>query len=141
MHPEDVLKSLGWYLAYLGAAILTVVLLGTTMAHATVSHKHQNSLGAVIDDLNPYVYLVAAPTQGSVFLCDGKDEVCTNVVLQPYGTDLMHTESLTLCGDESQRFLRGPQVIIYRRVADRFYSGIACHDLYKILQLKQEDSQ
>lgn len=113
-----------------------VLLLLTVCSHAfgSISHKHQNSLGAVIDDSNPYIYLVAEPRQGAIFECD-KGVWCTNILFQPYGTDLLHTESVTFCGNEGKSFLNGTQAIIYRRVAMKYYGGIGCHDLDKVLPI------
>jgi len=116
-----------------------VFALAVTRAFGEPGH-HQNSLGVVIDDLNPYVYLVGLPIQGSVFECD-KNVICTNAIIRPYGTDLMHTESVTFCGNESGTIINGNQVFVYRRVATRFYDGIACHDLEKVLLLSDQQQE
>lgn len=84
-------------------------------AQASVSHKHQNSLGAVISDDNPYVYLMGLPVDGKVF--EDNHRIYTNIAVRPFGTDMLHTEQVLFCGNETESFngMTGVLVIAYRR--------------------------
>lgn len=135
MHPENALKALGWWLLYLFAAIAVVIAV-PALSSASTGKSHQNSLGAVIDEVNPYIYNVGMPKQIVTFQC-GTFAVCTNVIFAPYGTDLMNSESITFCGNEESTFQKGTQVLMYRRVATKYYQGIGCHDLTKILTVEE----
>lgn len=117
--------------------MILVLLVPVTLYSGTVD-RHQNSLGAVISDYNPWVYDLGALRTGSVFYCDQrKEEACTSIVFSPFGVDTLSTEQLLFCGDQSDEFKnkKAPIVLVYRRQGSRVYDGIACHNLLKVFEV------
>jgi len=127
--------------ALIALGFLLFVLFAIGMGHAATTSKHKNDLGAVISDDNPNIYLLGAVAHGTVFEC-AKNEVCTNVIVRPYNTDLLHTESLLFCGNEVGEFKGKTDhavVITFDRVAHRSYGGVACHDLRSVFVVNSLD--
>ena len=122
--------------------VILSILLGLLLAlcvvdaQASVSHKHQNGLGVVISDDNPYIYLMGLPVDSKVF--EDNHRIYTNIAVRPYGTDMLHTEQLLLCGNETVSFdgMTGVLVITYRREASYSAGGVGCHDLLKVFQVE-----
>ena len=108
-----------------------VLLLCTGLAYCSVSTKHENSLGTVMYDSNPLMYIA-----GSLAIDKAVTEVDGNLNLRikPLGTYMLYDESILFCGMPVDKFqgITEPFVLTYRRQASRNVQGIGCHDLLRV---------
>jgi hypothetical protein len=111
---------------YLGV-ILGMVTLGICATTSTA--KHKDSLGVVMQQTNPNVYLSGTLLDGSVFDSDGRE--FTSLRVHPLKTFALYDEDLLLCGNKAEDFQgkTSPVLITYERVAHQTVQGVACHEL------------
>jgi hypothetical protein len=121
-----------WYLWIL--LTLAILALWSSQAHGSVANR-TDSLGLPQDLLNPYSYILGLPVDGQVL--EGK---ATVIRVQPYGAPLLLDQSLTFCGDVTDKFdgKVGPLVIAYETQAHTLYRGVACHDVLGVFEVKSE---
>lgn len=125
------------------AMILLVFLLlmfgscGLMLAHGA-TRQSKSALGTVQEYTNPNVYLYGAIIDGTIL---GPERNFTNVRFQPSHSFLFYSETILFCGDQSEpfRFMRGPIVVTYKRVAHKSYQGVACHDFVSIDHVQSQD--
>ena len=120
--------------------ILCLVLVMLIPAHCAVSTKHVNSLGTVMYDTNPLMYMVGSlATDKAVTEVDGN----LNLRIKPLGTYMLYDESILFCGMPVDKFqgITEPFVLTYRRQANRSVQGIGCHELLKVNSLKETKLQ
>jgi hypothetical protein len=120
--------------------LLSVVLIGFTgFAHGAVSKKHDNSLGVVQYQSNPYTYFEGSLVSGAII------EPGVNLRFQPRGTYNLFTQEILFCDYDtvSQKFSgkQGLLVLSYETVAHRTIQGIGCHDLRSVDVVKEERPQ
>ena len=110
--------------------LVTFSVLTADLLHcSTVSKK--NSLGAVVEYVNPNAYLYGNIVDGTIL---GDKDLYTNVRFQPSHVFLLYTETVLFCGDKSEKFngMVGPIVVTYEKVAHTMYQGVACHTLVSV---------
>jgi hypothetical protein len=110
--------------------LVTFSILAADLSHcSTVSKK--NSLGAVVEYVNPNAYLYGNIVDGSIL---GDTDLYTNVRFQPFHTFLLYTETVLFCGDRSKQFdgMTGPIVVTYKKQAHTLYQGVACHEFVSV---------
>lgn len=122
-----------WFIiaAFVGLmlAFFTVFAHGTT----TTPSARTNSLGLSQTYTNPYEYMF-----GTIEHVDAFSTV-SNVVFRPFGASLLNTQTILFCGDVTKALGDGDTntlyVFTYRQQASRTFQGVACHDVYRILEL------
>lgn len=103
------------------------------LAHGATTQPRPNSLGLSQSYQNPMAYMF-----GTIEHIDSFDKA-TNVVFKPFGASMLDTEPILFCGDIVGQ-LEGSDnttlfVFTYRQQPSRMYNGVACHDIFRILQL------
>ena len=112
-----------------------VLLLCTGLAYCSVSTKHENSLGTVMYDSNPLMYMAGSlATDKAVTEVDGN----LNLRIKPLGTYMLYDESILFCGMPVDKFqgITEPFVLTYRRQTSRSVQGIGCHELLRVDSVK-----
>jgi hypothetical protein len=121
-------------LALFTLSILLACLCG--FSHAAVSKKHDNSLGVVQYQTNPYTYFEGALISGAII------EPGVNLRFQPRGTYGLFSQEILFCNYDSvaEKFSgkSGLLVLTYETVAHRTIQGIGCHDLRTVDVVKEE---
>ena len=117
--------------------LLVVLTIGLTgFAHGAVSKKHDNSLGVVQYQNNPFTYLEGAVVNIAL-VGDG-----VNIRMQPRGTYSLFTQELLLCHKDHVFSLfqgkQNPIVLTYERVAHETIEGLGCHELRSIDEVTSE---
>lgn len=135
----DILRSTTF--RRIGGLIMLAAVLGMLLAFCSVfSHgttsvpsPRKNSLGLSQTYTNPYQYMF-----GTIAHVDEFSTV-TNVTFKPFGASLLNTQTILFCGDVTRELGDGDSntlyIFTYREQASRMFSGVACHDVYKILEL------
>lgn len=122
--------GVGALLALIGALMLTC---GAELSHGSTIQPRPNSLGLSQSYRNPMAYMV-----GSVEHVDSFSEA-TNVVFKPFGASMLDTETVLFCGNIERELEGGTNqtlfVFTYRQNPSRMYHGVACHEVYRVLQL------
>ena len=116
------------------------LVLAASAQGATSAPRHENSLGAVIEYTNPFIYNFGKIVDATIVRKDGR--VATNLRFQPYGTFELYTEQVLLCGPPSQDLISksgGPIILTYRRTAHEAVDGVACHDLEAVFSVGKQD--
>jgi len=119
---------------------LAVLLIGFTgFAHGAISKKHDNSLGVVQYQSNPYTYFEGSLVSGAVI------DRGVNLRFQPRGTYGLFTQDVLFC-DYDEVLLKfqgktGLLVFTYETKTHRTIQGIGCHDLRSIDVVKEERPQ
>lgn len=119
------------------AFVLLWVILGLTvvLSHCSTTSPH-NSLGAVIEQYPPVVYLLGSPAVVNVLEDNGA--YYTNVLFKPFGSFMLDDHSVLFCGDQLELFKDGGlRALAYFRASSRAYRGVGCHNLYKVLSVPQ----
>jgi hypothetical protein len=123
---------------------LLMVLAGLSLDVHGATTKHQNSLGAVISDINPVISLVGSEVDGQ-FLQASDGRMGTLVRIHPKATYALFDQSVLFCGDEADRLaeptgalLKGWYAFTYKRQAARLIDGIACYSLVSVDKLEQK---
>jgi hypothetical protein len=140
---KETVERIG-FLALLALILLLLLHIGALLTHASAATvaTQRNSLGAVISDINPNMYVLGRVVRGSLHECD-KEEWCTTVEIVEYKSALLlPPPTMTFCGDEvkpiNEATNKGVWVIFtYRRQGTRIYSGIVCHDLVNVISVKE----
>lgn len=105
-------------------------------SHGAVSKRHDNSLGVVQYESNPYTYLEGNLVSGAVI------DSGVNLRFQPRGTYNLFTQEILFCDVETvaQKFAgkSGLVVLTYETVAHRTIQGVGCHNLRSIDAIKEE---
>ncbi len=118
-------------------AVLTIGLTG--FAHGAISKKHDNSLGVVQYQSNPYTYFEGSLVSGAT-IDDG-----VNLRFQPRGTYGLFTQEILFCDTEAvaEKFAgkRGLLVLTYETVAHKMIQGVGCRDLRSVDVVKEETPQ
>jgi hypothetical protein len=115
--------------------LLILTLLGAKGAFGAVSKKHDNSLGVVMQQTNPYTYL-----EGHVsdFSDVGQG---INLRIQPRGMYSLFDQSVLFCDFENVAVnfqnKSGVVVLTYRTQAHRTIEGIGCHELISVDEVKE----
>jgi len=115
----------------LAVAFLSLVALLLTLAHAEPTPNRKNSLGVLQTFDNPYTYLFALPI-------DGKQvEGGFSVRFWDFGMPQLIDHSVLFC-DIEDKFdgKRGPLIVVYETQAHHMSSGIGCHDLKAVFEVK-----
>ena len=122
--------------AKIGAGVILILILLMMisclipLAHGSATSPRPNSLGLSQSYENPYVYMVGTVTHVDAF------SNVTNVTFQPFGASLLDTETILFCGNLVNEFDGGMYIVAYRQQARRTYRGVACHEIYKIIQIE-----
>ena len=120
----------GFLIAILAALMLTC---GAELSHGATTQPRPNSLGLSQSYRSPMTYMV-----GSIEHVDSFSEA-TNIVFKPFGASMLDTETILFCGNVEKDLEGGTNqtlfVFTYRANASRMYHGVACHEVYRILQL------
>lgn len=128
----------------LGAiGIVAAVLLFAQVAHCAIAtKKHDNSLGVVQYETNPFTYIEGGITNVSVI--ENGDTPALNLRIQPRATYALFTQEILFCDAErtAEKFAGkkgGVFVLAYETVAHRTVQGIGCHELatVDVVQEKQ----
>ena len=109
---------------------ILVLLLGALSASGRCTEAPiANSLGVVIENRSPFVYLMGLPVRGTLLYDKGTDKWATSVTLSPSWATMLFEQTVLLCGDQTDSLggLRGVLVITYRARAAVMFQGIACH--------------
>lgn len=118
-------------------AVLTIGLTG--FAHGAVSKKHDNSLGVVQYQTNPFTYVEGSISNVSLV------GTGVNLRLQPRDVYSLFTQEILLCDYDNvaEKFAgkRGLMVLTYETVAHRSIEGIGCHNLRSVDEVKEEKLQ
>jgi hypothetical protein len=118
------------FLAVLAALMLTC---GAELSHGATTQPRPNSLGLSQSYRSPMAYMV-----GSIQHIDSFSEA-TNVVFKPFGSSMLNTETILFCGNIERDLEGGTNqtlfVFTYRANASRMYHGVACHEVYRIMQV------
>jgi hypothetical protein len=120
--------------------LLSVVLIGFAgFAHGAVNKKHDNSLGVVQYQTNPFTYFEGSISNTSLV------GTGVNLRLQPRGVYSLFTQEILLCDYDNvaEKFAgkQGLLVLTYETVAHRSIEGIGCHDLHSVDEVKEERPQ
>ncbi len=120
--------------------LLSVMLIGLAgFAHGAVSKKHDNSLGIVQYQTNPFTYVEGIISNVSLV------GTGVNLRLQPRGVYSLFTQEILLCDYDNvaEKFTgkRGLMVLTYETVAHRSIEGIGCHSLRSVDEIKEEKLQ
>lgn len=120
--------------------LMSVLFFGfTSFAHGAVTKKHDNSLGVIQYQTNPFTYIEASITNVSLV------GTGVNLRLQPRGVYSLFTQEILLCNYDNvaEKFAgkRGLMVLTYETVAHRSIEGIGCHDLRSVDEVKEERPQ
>ena len=108
-------------------------------AHGAVSKKHDNSLGVVQYQNNPFTYLEGSISNVSLV------GTGVNLRLQPRGVYSLFTQEILLCDYDNvaEKFegKHGLMVLTYETVAHRTIEGIGCHRLVGVDEVKEARPQ
>lgn len=111
----------------------------TGFAHGAVGKKHENSLGVIQYQNNPYTYLEASLVSGATI------DSGVNLRFQPRGTYGIFTQDILFCDYDSvaEKFQgkRGLLVITYETVAHRMIQEVGCHTLRSVDEVKEARPQ
>ena len=124
------------------SGLLTWFVFVSTQAHcATSAPRHDNGLGVVIEDTNPFMYNFGIVRDAAIVR--NGEHVATNLRFQPYGTFTLYTEQVLLCGMPTDELIdranKGPIVLTYKRQAHEAVDGIACHDLEGVFSVGKQE--
>lgn len=118
-------------------AVLTIGLTG--FAHGAVSKKHDNSLGVIQYQTNPFTYVEGSISNVSLV------GTGVNLRLQPRGVYSLFTQEILLCDYDNvaEKFAgkKGLVVLSYETVAHRTIQGVGCHDLRSVDEVKEARPQ
>ena len=117
--------------------LLAVMAIGFVgFAHGAVGKKHDNSLGVLQYQSNPYTYFEGSIVSGAVI------EPGVNLRFQPRGTYGLFTQEILFCDYDSvaEKFAgkKGLLVLSYETVAHRTIQGIGCHRLVGVDKVQDE---
>jgi hypothetical protein len=120
--------------------LLAVLTIGfTAFAHGAVGKKHDNSLGVIQYQTNPFSYVEGSISNVSLV------GTGTNLRLQPRGVYSLFSQEILLCDYDkvAEKFAgkHGLMVLTYETVAHRTIQGIGCHDLRSVDEVKEERPQ
>jgi hypothetical protein len=125
----------------IGGIVILALVLGmflaffVAFAHGTTTtpSPRPNSLGLSQSYTNPYDYMF-----GTIEHVDAFTQA-TNVVFKPFGASLLNTQTILFCGDLTKDLEGGDSntlyLFAYRHLPTRMYSRVACHDVYRVLEL------
>ena len=120
-----------WIRIFFAVAVITAVLLLANAAHCSTPtiQKHDNGLGVIMQNDNPYVY-EAVQTIAEVTEVDGN----MNMRVKPVGTYMLYDDIVLLCGLPIDKFsgITEPFLMTYRRQSSHMVRGVACHDLLRV---------
>jgi hypothetical protein len=132
---------------HVGAAIslLTIAILGIFLLIASFAHctrtSHETSFGAVINDIDPNVAIVASVVSGEIHT-EENGQANTNLRIHPRFMYGLFDESILFCGNEvgrvtnpDGRILQGFYAFTYRRTALRLVDGVPCFRLVSVDKL------
>lgn len=128
--------------ALFSLALMMLVVVAISSGHCTpTSPRHENSLGTVMYQDNPNSYIMGAIVGGAI-VSDGHN-VATNLRLQPSYTYNLFTQEVLICDAPSQELANasvgGPLVLTYETQAHHMVSGIGCHRLVAISEVKSKE--
>jgi hypothetical protein len=117
--------------------LIATFLLLSQLGHCSSVENRPNSLGVAQVYESPYTYTVGSPVKVDLF--EEKGQYYTNVAFKPFGTSMLNTQVLLFCGSQEDFFTDSQlRAVIYRINATRKYEGIGCHDLLRVLLIKEE---
>lgn len=115
---------------------LLFLVLFVSFAHcSTTSPTHNNSIGVLQYNVNPFTYKAGNVTEVAYIEKGGKGIV---IRIQPLGTYAMFTEDLLMC-DYPVEMLQGktnPMVLTFETQAHRMIQDIGCHKLVRVEEIK-----
>lgn len=118
-------------------AVLTIGLTG--FAHGAVSKKHDNSLGVVQYQNNPFTYFEGSLVSGATI------DSAVNLRFSPRQTYGLFTQDILFCDYDNvaEKFAgkKGLVVLSYETVAHRTIQGIGCHSLRSVDEVKEDKLQ
>ena len=123
-------RKIAWLgLAYFALFVSITILAFCGFGHCTTASKHKDSLGVIMEQTNPNVYLSGTLLDGSVFDADGRE--FTSLRIHPLKTFSLYDEDLLLCGNRAEDFQGDVSLILitYERQAHETVQGVACHEL------------
>lgn len=138
MNRNPVLNKIVAFFTF--ALLVSMILLISTLGRcATTSVKNRvNSLGVEQSYQNQMVYMVGSPRAVNLF--EEKNRYFTNVTFRPFGSTLIYTESILFCGNDVESFGDSRmRIVAYRRAAERMYQGVACHSIYRVIELDMQE--
>jgi hypothetical protein len=99
------------------------------MFGSTTIQKHDNGLGVIMQNDNPYIY-EAVQTIAEVTEIDGN----MNMRVKPVGTYMLYDDIVLLCGMPIDKFSGVTELFLmtYRRQSSHMVRGVACHDLLRV---------
>lgn len=116
-------------------AVLLMIILGE-LAHGSTQPR-PNNLGVYQIYDSPYTYMVGSPVSVEVF--EEKGQYYTEVKFKAFGASMLNTQELLFCGNEEASFSDSHlRAMVYRVSATRLYQRIGCHDLLRVLLVKEE---
>ncbi len=119
--------------------LLSVMLALTSFAHGTISKKHDNSIGVVQYQSNPYTYFEGSLVSGAII------EPGVNLRFSPRQTYGLFTQDILFCDYDNvaEKFAgkKGLVVLSYETVAHRTIQGVGCHDLRSVDEVKEARPQ
>ena len=126
------------------AAVLLFCVAMTLVSDATTTKPRKNSLGAVINDIDPNMAIVGSIIDGNIHQdADGRQG--TTIRIHPKAMYALFDESIMFCGDRSDvlttpdsAILSGNYAFTYRRQASRLIDGVACHELVGVDKIVEE---
>lgn len=114
----------------IGGAIgaLLVTLLVST-GHCMAGMKHDNNLGVVQYQTNPFMY-EAVNEVLEVNNVNGN----LNLRVNPIGTYMLYDENILICGLPVDKFvgIHGPFIMTLERVSHHTIDGVGCHELKQV---------
>ena len=124
-----------------GLGLVIVLLLMSFPAHCrTSAPRHDNSLGAVIDGINPLMYNMGVMAHGQI-LEDEKEREYTSIEFAPYGGPMLFPEGILFCGNQAKPLTQWPLkvvVLTYERQAHTMFKGICCHELVSVNRINAQ---
>jgi hypothetical protein len=117
-------------------ALMLLCFLYTGLAEAAIL-KHNNSLGVVQYETNPFTYKAGSVVTG-FSVEDGKGLVLR---MQSLGTYGLFSEDVLLCGNPLVMLNNktNPVVLTFETVSHRSVNGVGCHELIKVNEIRQEE--
>ena len=118
-------------------AVLTLGFVG--FAHGAISKKHDNSLGVVQYQSNPFTYFEGSLVSGATI------DSAVNLRFSPRQTYGLFTQDILFCDYDNvaEKFAgkKGLVVLSYETVAHRTIQGVGCHDLRSVDEVKEARPQ
>jgi hypothetical protein len=120
-------------LTYVCGIALCLALL-VASGHCAIDTKHHdNSLGVLQYQINPFSYIGVNDIAEATNI-----EGNLNLRVKPIGTYMLFDQIVLLCGLPIERFqeVGRPFIMTYERQSHRMVEGIGCHELVRVDEIK-----